>query len=41
MNTFWNKELLAQIHVELSSYCNAACPMCPRYYQGSEIVRPT
>lgn len=40
MNNFWNKELLAQIHVELSSYCNAACPMCPRYYQGSEIVRP-
>jgi len=40
MNNFWNKNLLAQIHVELSSYCNAACPMCPRYYQGSEIVRP-
>jgi MoaA/NifB/PqqE/SkfB family radical SAM enzyme len=40
MNEFWNKNLLAQIHVELSSYCNAACPMCPRYYQGSEIVRP-
>lgn len=29
------------MHIELSSYCNAACPFCPRYYHGSEIVRPT
>ena len=39
-NNFWVKEELFQIHCELSSYCNAACPLCPRYYEGSEIVRP-
>jgi len=40
MNKFWQKDTIAQIHVELSNFCNAACPMCPRYVNGSEIVRP-
>jgi MoaA/NifB/PqqE/SkfB family radical SAM enzyme len=40
MNNFWQKDRIAQIHVELSNFCNAACPMCPRYFNGSEIVRP-
>lgn len=40
MNKFWEKETIAQIHVELSNFCNAACPMCPRYVNGTEIVRP-
>lgn len=39
-NKFWVKEKLFQIHCELSSYCNAACPLCPRYLESSEIVRP-
>jgi sulfatase maturation enzyme AslB (radical SAM superfamily) len=40
MTDFWIKEKLFQIHCELSSYCNAACPLCPRYYEGTEILRP-
>jgi MoaA/NifB/PqqE/SkfB family radical SAM enzyme len=28
------------LHVELSTFCNAACPLCPRYYEGTETVRP-
>ena len=40
MNNFWNTASLSEMHIELSSYCNAACPQCPRYFVGSEIVRP-
>ncbi len=29
-----------QFHVELSNVCNAACPICPRYWAGSKITRP-
>ena len=29
-----------QFHVELSNICNAACPICPRYWAGSKITRP-
>ena len=29
-----------QFHVELSNLCNAACPICPRYWAGSKITRP-
>lgn len=28
------------LHIELSNLCNAACPICPRYWAGSRIVRP-
>jgi MoaA/NifB/PqqE/SkfB family radical SAM enzyme len=28
------------LHIELSTFCNAACPMCPRYYEGTDVVRP-
>ncbi len=28
------------LHIELSTHCNAACPLCPRYYEGTNIVRP-
>jgi MoaA/NifB/PqqE/SkfB family radical SAM enzyme len=27
------------IHLELSTFCNAACPSCPRYFPGSTVVR--
>jgi len=28
------------LHIELSTFCNAACPMCPRFYEGTDVVRP-
>ena len=28
------------LHIELSNLCNAACPICPRYWAGSKIVQP-
>jgi hypothetical protein len=29
-NYKWNYNTLNQLHVELSTYCNAGCPLCPR-----------
>lgn len=37
---FFNLKELNKLHIELSNLCNAACPMCPRFHQGSPIVRP-
>jgi len=37
---FWNIKELRKIHVELTNACNAACPMCVRFYRNSPIVRP-
>jgi len=28
------------IHIELSNYCNASCPMCPRFFRNSPLLRP-
>ena len=28
------------LHIELSTFCNAACPICPRFYEGTDVVRP-
>jgi len=28
------------LHIELSTFCNAACPLCPRFYEGTDVVRP-
>jgi MoaA/NifB/PqqE/SkfB family radical SAM enzyme len=36
----WNKLDPRYLHIELSTYCNAACPLCPRYYEGTTLVRP-
>lgn len=36
----WRSLPLRQIHIELSSHCNAACPICPRYWQSTRLVRP-
>ena len=41
----WKFNTVNQLHIELSTYCNAACPMCPRTVQlsdGSSLpnVRP-
>lgn len=36
----WQSLKPRYIHIELTTFCNAACPMCPRYYEGTENVRP-
>jgi MoaA/NifB/PqqE/SkfB family radical SAM enzyme len=37
---FWNKQELSQMHIELTNACNAACPMCVRFFRNSPNVRP-
>lgn len=36
----WQTEPVTLLHIELSTHCNAACPLCMRYYNSSTIVRP-
>jgi len=36
----WQTESVTLLHIELSTFCNAACPLCLRYYNSSTIVRP-
>jgi hypothetical protein len=36
----WKTLPLTQIHIELSSHCNAACPNCARYHEHTLLVRP-
>lgn len=36
----WKTLPLKQMHIELSSHCNAACPLCPRTYENTNLVRP-
>ena len=31
-------ENINSINAELTNYCNAACPMCARYYIDGELV---
>ena len=28
------------LHVELTNLCNAACPICPRYWASTPLTRP-
>jgi hypothetical protein len=35
----WTKDNLVQVHIEISTFCNAACPLCPRYFQGTHLTR--
>lgn len=37
---FWNSYELKQLHIELTNACNAACPMCVRFFGNSPLVRP-
>lgn len=39
MKNIWSTKTTTRVHVELSSFCNAACPLCPRYYPGSTVIR--
>lgn len=36
----WKTLPLGQLHIELSSYCNAGCPNCQRFYKSTPLVRP-
>ena len=36
----WKTLPLKQLHIELSSHCNAACPNCPRYFNHTPLVQP-
>lgn len=38
--SFWTKDNVIQVHCELSTFCNAACPKCPRYIEGTKVLRP-
>jgi MoaA/NifB/PqqE/SkfB family radical SAM enzyme len=40
MTEFWTAPELKQIHIELTNACNAACPMCVRFYRNSPLPRP-
>lgn len=31
---------ITQMHIEVTNRCNAACPMCMRFYQNSPLLRP-
>ncbi|AGH96554.1 radical SAM protein [Pseudobdellovibrio exovorus] len=37
---FWSSEQINQIHIELTNVCNAACPVCLRFYRNSPLLRP-
>jgi MoaA/NifB/PqqE/SkfB family radical SAM enzyme len=37
---FFEYSKLHQMHIELTNACNAACPMCARFYNNSPLLRP-
>lgn len=37
---FWEFNELEQMHIELTNACNAACPMCVRFFNNSPLTRP-
>ena len=40
MTDFWKTKEVRQLHIELTNACNAACPMCVRFYKNSTLPRP-
>ena len=36
----WKNNRVSLMHLELTNYCNAACPFCPRFVDSTDIVRP-
>lgn len=36
----WDTKNLGQLHIELTNACNAACPMCVRFFSNSPLPRP-
>jgi hypothetical protein len=35
----WTPSNVSMVHCELSTFCNAACPSCPRFFTGTHVVR--
>lgn len=35
----WLPDNVSMVHCELSTFCNAACPSCPRFFSGTHVVR--
>lgn len=33
-------KVIDKVHMELSNYCNASCPMCARFFKNSPLLRP-
>ena len=40
IDSFFTWEKLSQMHIELTNSCNAACPMCTRFFGNSPLIRP-
>jgi MoaA/NifB/PqqE/SkfB family radical SAM enzyme len=38
-DSVWFPNNVSMVHCELSTFCNAACPNCPRYFPGTHVVR--
>lgn len=39
MQKVWSPGNVSMVHCELSTFCNAACPNCPRFFPGTHVVR--
>lgn len=37
---FFNYDYFTHLHIELTNACNAACPMCVRFFRNSQLLRP-
>lgn len=40
MKYLWKDSKVSLMHIELTNYCNAACPFCPRFVDATDILRP-
>lgn len=38
-DSVWLPGNVSMVHCELSTFCNAACPSCPRFFPGTHVVR--
>lgn len=38
--SFFNFDYFTHLHIELTNACNAACPMCVRFFRNSPLTRP-
>jgi len=39
-NFQWKNSVITHMHIELTNYCNAACPFCPRFVDSTARLRP-
>ena len=40
MKYLWKDNTVKLLHIELTNFCNAACPFCPRFVDATDILRP-